>query len=182
MKWRRLVIGGLSGLAVGAVALVTRRRRELSKVGQPSEIPDDLESLLVDTEPHDVTYRGQTYLSQTSYACRPTRFFVLSVLSADESGNPSEGKKGREKIYHVSPTIRMSSSAEEEVQTLPEEKFYATLHLRMEEGGRRTLSGHLGKGYHLVFRKCHVGGSMNGVPTGEEVVTLSPVEHFEFSE
>lgn len=166
-------------MAVGVAAVVTRKRR-FRQTGRPIRVPDELESVLIDTEPFPVSYRGQGYLSQTSYLCHPTPFFVLSVLGVGEPEASSGGKANREKIYHVSPTIRMSSPVDEDVQTLPEERFYATLYLRVQEG-RKNLPGHLGKGYHLVFRKCHVGGSMNGVPTGEELATLSPIEHFEFS-
>ena len=72
--------------------------------------------------------------------------------------------------------IEFKSSDGEEVEVLQEEKFYATLHCLI---AGRVSADRIAEGALIEFHKCHVGGSMNGIETGEKVVSRSPVAHFE---
>ncbi len=176
MKWRKLLWGGLSGLALGVVAVVARKRQSRRRAESPVAIPENIRILTIETEQLDLTYRGRPYHSRTVYTCNPTRFFVWSIFQGRDSGQEPEPSL---RIFHVEPVVEFQSTDGEDLQKLAEESFYATLHLRGQEQGP-SLAEQLARGAYLEFKKCHVGGSMNGVLTGDKILTTSPVAHFEF--
>lgn len=177
MKWKNWVATGLSGLAVGAVALVARSRRKKRRSEMPKPIPEDVGTVIIETEWLDLTYRDRPYSSRTVYTCHPTKFFVWSIFQSNTDVD-SENNPGL-RIFHVSPVLEFQAVDGEDLQSFVEEKFYATLHLRSEQT-RRAIPEHLAHGDYLEFSKCHVGGSMNGVLTGDRILTTAPVARFEF--
>lgn len=145
------------------------RRRSREK---PRAIPEDLAHIVIVTDARQVNKGDAQGLASTRYRCTPTRFRVWSFLRprSDHESGP-----GGQLIYHVSPEIhfrRDPDSPHEE--TLSEESFYATIHLQAESK-REALAGKICRGRLLEFHKCHVGGSLNGVETGEKLVTMTPV-------
>jgi len=176
VKWKKLLVTGLGGLAFGAVAVVAQKRRKKRRAEAPQPIPGHVKLVEIETEPLDLTYRDQPYQSRSRYTCSPTQFSVWSLLEAGADSDEKEGKGLR--IFHVTPVIEFFSQ-EGRTETVAEEKFYATLHLRCEKS-HRHLPEHLARGDYAEFHKCHVGGSMNGVPTGDRVLTTTPVADFEF--
>ena len=177
MKWKKWAATGLSGLAVGAVALVARNRRRKRLSEMPKPIPEDVGTVTIETDWLDLTYRDRPYVSRTVYTCNPTKFFVWSIFKSQKDAESESEPSLR--IFHISPVLEFQSVEGEDLQSFVEEKFYATLHLRSERT-KRTLPEHLARGDYLEFRKCHVGGSMNGVLTGDRILTTSPVALFEF--
>ncbi|MFQ5739331.1 MAG: hypothetical protein ACE5JX_09990 [Acidobacteriota bacterium] len=176
MKWKKFLFSGLGGLAVAAVAWVARRGQRRRSIGEPLPIPDDVGVITIETEEIEQTYRRRTYLSKVVYTCHPTKFRVWSFLRKPGGG---ETQAPSERIYHISPVTYFRSRSRDDRTSLAAEEFYATLHLPLN-GGRESLSGHIAQGANLEFHKCHVGGSMNGVKTGDQVVA-APIRAFQFS-
>ncbi len=177
MKWKRILNWGLGGLAVGTAAVLARRSRTRAKWA-PETIPEDVQAIEVLTESRNSAYEGRRFTSRTFYRCTPTRFRLWSFLR-DEDAEDETGSRGQV-IYHVSPEVRLESpDSGVEVEVLPEEKFYATINVLVDRA-RDSLPGLIARGQLLEFRKCHVGGSINGIETGERIVTESRVDSFLF--
>ena len=174
-KWKKILVSGLGGLLVGAAAVVvTKRKRKPGKV-EIERIPEPVKKVQVETEPRELLYREEPYVSSTLYTCAPTSFKVWSFLrkTASKSG-PVESQR----IYYITSKIHFRSLQKaDQKETLTGEKFYATIH-GCSPSPRRMLPDHIVRGQHLEFRKCHVGGSMNGVETGDRIIT-TPVLRYE---
>lgn len=176
MNWKKVLWTGLGGAVVGVLGVMAGRHVQKRRAERPQPIPADVSSLRIETEQMLLHYRDKPYLSRTIYNCRPTRFRVWSLLGSSADGEP--GDSGL-RIFHVTPVLEFRPQQEDELETFSEEKFYATVHLRCEKR-KRNLAEHLARGSYLEFHKCHVGGSMNGVATGDRILTTAPVAHFEF--
>ncbi|HSR68466.1 MAG TPA: hypothetical protein VLU25_11025 [Acidobacteriota bacterium] len=177
---------GLGGLVVGgAVALWANRSRKKSQEA-PTPIPDDVGEVEIITEERRISHRGKDYRSRAVYHCTPTRFRVWSFL-ASGSGGPGGEESGSGKprglpIYYVSPRVFVrpqEGKDEPPSQVLSEEKFYATIHVYVEDR-REPLAGCIARGRVVEFHKCHVGGSLNGVETGDRIISMAPVHEFQF--
>ncbi|HSR52887.1 MAG TPA: hypothetical protein VLV83_18840 [Acidobacteriota bacterium] len=179
-KW--LGLGSLGGLVLGAAAVWAKRSRRKAREA-PLPIPPDVAEVDILTEERLITHRDRDYLSQAVYRCTPTRFRVWSFLASGGGQGGDQGKPRGLPIYYVSPRvfIRPRGEDESERQVLSEEKFYATLHVYVEDRSE-PLPGCIGKGRLVEFHKCHVGGSLNGVETGDRIVTMAPVEDFHFKD
>lgn len=175
MKWKKLALPGLGAAALGFAAVVLGRRRR-KKSPPPTPIPDPVGSIFIETDPRPLTYRGRSFHSQSKYTCKPSRFRVWGLLDRP----PAEDRPGGNPIYLVSPVVEFTADSGGEREVVPEERFYATLHYR-PEGRMKSHPNAVGVGAPLEFRKCHVGGSMNGVETGDALVT-APVSNFKVTE
>lgn len=177
-SWKKILNwGGLGGLALGA-ALVARKRRKRNRE-KPVPIPDSADRIEIVTEERHNVLDGKTFISRAHYRLEPTRFRVWSFLRQPEDDQSAQ--KGQ-RIYHLTPEVRVFPAEDPENPSIVrEERYYATLHL-YTEGRRDPLPAHLARGYLVEFRKCHVGGSINGVETGEKVISLAPVAHYEIGE
>ena len=176
MRWKKILVSGLGGFLVGGAALLVTKRKRKSKEANLERIPEDTELVRIETEPMKLVYREEPYLSYALYTCAPTSFKVWSFLK----GIPTKAKPAQsQRIYHITPEVHFRSLQQEDHrEVLAEEKFYATLHAHSMQP-QQTLPDHIACGHHLEFRKCHVGGSMNGVETGDKIVTMAPVVKYE---
>ncbi len=172
MNWKKFILPGLSGLFVGAVAVVAGKRRKQKRLHAPRRVPEAV-SIRIETGECSVAHRGEAYRSRVVYQCNPTQFRVWSLL--DEA--PQDGGAGGNLIYSVSPVVELLTP-DGAPQALAEPRFYATIHYRCQ-GRIKSLPNHLALGAPVEFHKCHVGGSVNGIDTGEKVVT-TPVTFFSF--
>lgn len=167
MNWKRIRNWSVGGAAIGA-AVLARRSRRRSK-GEIKPIPADVQHIEIVTDEREINHQGERYLSHAVYHCTPTRFRVYSLLRTGEAG------KHGQTIYHVAPSMQVRrQKGSPESEFLPQERFYATLNLYVESR-RDPLPDHLAKGREIEFRKCHVGGSLNGVETGERILAMAPI-------
>lgn len=179
MKWKKILLSGLGGLLLGGAAILVSKRKKSTATAPLEFIPEDAERVRIETEEMPLVYRDEQYTSRGIYTCTVTSFKVWSLLTATSlAERPVQSRR----IYHISPEIHFQSLRDpEHTEVLAEENFYATLHL-YAPSPRSGLPDHIARGRHLEFRKCHVGGSMNGVETGEKIITVAPVAAYEIGQ
>ena len=174
LEWRKYLFPGVSGALVGFAAVLARRRSRRRRAPVAQDVRGSEKRILIVTEEQARPYRGREYLSRVSYTCEPSRFKVWRFLHSSEE---NDGEAASQRIYHIAPVIEFKSSDGEEAEVVQEEKFYATLHGLI---AGRVTPDKIAESALIEFHKCHVGGSMNGVETGEKVVSRSPVACLEF--
>ena len=168
LKWKKFFVPGVSGALLGFAAVLARRRSRRSKASQSLDLRGNSRRILMITEEQLRPYRGQEYLSRVLYTCEPSAFKVWRFLRPSSEGEEEPSQR----IYHVTPVIEFKSTDGEPVEIVREEKFYATLHAL---AGGELFPETITRGALIEFHRCHVGGSMNGIETGEKVVSRSPV-------
>ncbi|MGI8784707.1 MAG: hypothetical protein ACR2L2_13780 [Acidobacteriota bacterium] len=179
INWKKVSWWGGGFLLGGAAYLVVRQPRAKAEPA-PEFLPEGLETLLVRTEPIDLIYRSTPYRSYAIYRCQQTLFKVWSFLSSSPGDLASQPSA---RIFHITPEIHFvpvdpASEADEEI--ISDERFYATLQVPQPRSSVR-LANCVQRGRHLEFHRCSVGGSLNGVETGEKTVTLAPVADYHFT-
>ena len=174
MSWKKFFVPGLSGAAVGFLAMLARARRRRGSI-QFQPVSDDGRGLVVTTQEATRRYQGDNYLSESTYTCEPTQFKVWSFLDSRES---EDAAAPSHRIYHVTPVIVFRSRDGAQHETVEQERFYATIHA---VSGNVTRPDMVAVGALLEFHKCHVGGSMNGIETGEKVVSSAALASVTFT-
>ena len=178
MDWKKGWKWGIGGAVLGLAAVWAGRKRQ-KRVDPPQPIPEQIEFLEIVTEERPIIHEGRPCKSSARYHCAPTRFRVWSFLR--RATDDEEGGASSSRIFHITPEIRIYSPAnqygEAFEEIIPQEKFYATLHVYTRTQ-HMPLADHIGRGRIVEFRKCHVGGSLNGVETGEKIVTMAAVADF----
>ncbi len=170
----------LGGLAVGAA--VAWARRGAHKHDQPlacRKIPHDCPALVLWTEQFAIEEPEGGRFAHDRYYLQPTRFKVWRILDLSPSrltgGSRTEGAF----IYHVSH-VRVQdavhdSSAPEEEHLL--ERFYGVITV-VDSSGAACGDNAIARGGILEINKCYVGGSDNGVETGEIHRAAAPILNY----
>jgi len=177
MKWKKLGLGlgglFLSGVALGSTVFFARKKSE--PLPPPYWIPDPPAPFSILTDEIEWKQDKQAFRSHLEYSCQPTQFRVWSLVDLDlyrmqRAGGPAvEGHP----IFHI--TSKMSLRQSDGMTTTIDERFYATIHTHRGKS-LTTLASCIQVGRYVEFRKCHVGGSLNGIETGERIVSMAPVK------
>ncbi len=173
LKWKKFLFPGISGAVVGFAAVLARRRR-VRRASVSRDVRGSEKRILIVAAEQSRPYRGREYLSKVIYTCEPSRFKVWRFL---HPSGEDDGEAASQRIYHITPVIEFKSSDGDQAEVVQEAKFYATLHGLI---AGRVTPDRIAEGSLIEFHKCHVGGSMNGIETGEKVVSRSPVARFQF--
>ena len=174
VKWKKLILPWISGAVVGAAAVLARRRVKKITPGDVHDIRRNKKRIIIITEEQKNLYLGSFYLSQMIYNCEPTGFKLWSFL---RSPVDNDSKESGQRIYHINPVIEFKSRDGEGARFLKEASFYATIHSKIY---KKIIPEKLSLNTFIEFHKCHVGGSMNGIESGEKVSSRSPVIYYEF--
>ncbi len=165
----------LGGLALGATVAWSRKpKRRPAPALVFRRIPAEFQSLEIWTERyrmHDA--EGREQIVRDKYALQPTRFKLWSVLEL----GASEGRPTGTPIYHVAHTRLVDRGAQGEEATLLE-RFYGTVSTAGTEGTGRHVNC-LARGGVLEIDKCYVGGTSNGVLSGETHRSPSPILNYQ---
>jgi hypothetical protein len=180
MKWKRigLGLGGLflSGLALGSTVVLSRKRKQPETLPPPWLIPENPGPFSIVTEELEWAHENQRFRSTLEYYCQPTQFRVWRLMDLDLYRVRREGndKMSGHPVFHVTPKLSLRD-VDEKITPVDEERFYATIHAHR---GRTetTLASCVQVGRNVEFRKCHVGGALNGIETGERLVSMAPVK------
>jgi hypothetical protein len=178
-NWKKLILwSSLGSLAVGtAVAMTRKPRRRGAEALACRNIPADCAEAVIWTERYRAG-EAETgdLVARDKYILQPTHFKLWSVLDLGAEGSRPAGIP----IYHVSH-FRLSESdpAQEknEEETLIE-RFYATVAVKDAEG-QGCAPNCLARGGILEFGKCYVGGTSNGVLSGETHTAPGPVLNYQ---
>ncbi|HEY2930669.1 MAG TPA: hypothetical protein VGK99_02910 [Acidobacteriota bacterium] len=184
MQWKKigLGIGGLflSGAALGSTLFFAHRKRDESALSPPYWIPEYPQPFSIITEELEWTHEGERFRSRLEYSCQPTQFRVWSLVDVDlyriqrEGGPALSGHP----IFHITLRVHLRDADQRET-VMDDEKYYATIHTHRGKSAT-TLASCIQVGRYVEFRKCHVGGSLSGIETGERVVSMAPVKEIRF--
>lgn len=183
MKWKSgLGLGGLflSGLALGSTVFLSRKKAE-EPLPAPWWIPEKAEPFSILIEEMEWKHEGRTVHSYLEYCCQPTQFRVYNLLNLELYRLQREaGRKGGsgDPIFHVTLKAHLREG-EQAATTVEDERFYATIHAHRGNTGT-ALASAVQVGRFVEFRKCHVGGALNGVESGERLVSMAAVKEITF--
>ncbi|MBI3939264.1 MAG: hypothetical protein HY315_00380 [Acidobacteria bacterium] len=178
MKLRKigLGLGGLflGGLALGSTIFLAKKKTE--PLPPPWWIPEKPGPFSILTEEMEWTHEDQHLRSHLEYSCQPTQFRVYNLLNLELYRVQREGgsKEGGDPVFHITLKVHLWGP-DQKVTAIEDERFYATIHAHRGKTGT-TLASAVQVGRYVEFRKCHVGGALNGVETGERVVSMAPVK------
>ena len=181
-KWKKAFLwSSLGGLTIGAVAaaVLDRRRRKEAPSLEVRAIPRGSSRVVLWTERFPVDQQGGIRrAAHDAYVLEPTPFKVWSVLERPSAAGAEE--TGGSTIYHVTCVRYFDPAApggEEEEQLI--DRFYGTVAIRDVEGNRHARN-RVARGGILELAKCLVGGSVNGIETGESHRSAAPILNFRF--
>jgi hypothetical protein len=180
-QWKRLFLwSSLASLAVGATLAVTRRTRKNAESPLVCrDIPPECERLVAWTERFQEEQDGREQLAHDEYLFQPTPFRVWSVLDLGAERD-SQSRRGTA-IYHVTHRRlgEIPDGTESSEIELISERYYGTLDV-VDTQGRTCGPNRIARGGTLVIKKCYVGGTSNGVETGEIHHSLAPILNYRF--
>ena len=185
MKWARFLFRAgslaLSGLALSTT--VSAGRTRIPPPSPPWWIPTPPPAFSILTE--DMQWSqddGKAISSHLEYDCQPTQFELWQLLDLDLYRVRTEKGPARQSlpIFHVVLRVHLHGQ-EQALPPFEDERFYATVHTHRGKGVT-TLASCVQIGKYVEFRKCFVGGSLNGIETGERVVSMVPVREIRETE
>lgn len=164
-NYRRLFLWSSIGtIAVGAAVALTRRpRRAATRVLAWRKIPRHCQGVFLWTERFALEEKGARFYAHDRYYLQATPFRVWSVLDLNAQGVPRESGPGGTGIYHVTHSRVLENHNEEEhIQ----DRFYGVVSV-LDAAGRSCGTNCIARGGILEIKKCLVGGSSNGIESGE---------------
>ena len=164
-NYRRLLLwSSIGGIAVGAaVALARRPRRAAARILAWRKIPRQCQGVLLWTERFAIEEKGVRLYAHDRYYLQATPFKVWSVLDLSFQGAPGASGPEGAGIYHVTHTRLLENHHDEEHLR---DRFYGVVAV-LDAAGRSCGANCIARGGTLEIKKCFVGGSSNGVESGE---------------
>jgi len=169
-NWKPLTLwSGLGGLLFGG-AVFAYRKGYVGNANPPVPVPDKLDGIDLKTHPFEVRIEDRVRRVRSQYHLQATPFRIWSVLEEGQKGHP---------VFFVSPRQFLLEEDGTE-HAVPAEPFYAASGIpRFYK--KRDLLDHLRRDSQIVFLHCLVGGSCNGIPTGEKTLSTGKIDSWEFS-
>ena len=169
-KYKKLFLwSSLGSIAVGAALTLARRpKRKIYRPLACRKIPSECHGVHLWTERFEVVAAGTRRLVQDRYYLQPTPFKVWSVLDLSYRGAPGERRPQGAAIYHVTHS-RLQENAEQDQaheEELLQDRFYGIVTVT-DASGNSCGTNAIARGGILAIRKCYVGGTSNGVESGE---------------
>lgn len=134
-------------------------------------IPEQCHGVLLWTERFEVEEEGVRHHAHDRYYLQPTPFKVWSVLELNVQN--ASGQSGAA-IYYVTHMRVLGKNSEE---AHLKERFYGVVTI-VDAAGKSCPSNSLARGGTLEIKKCYVGGSTNGVESGEVHRSLGRVLNY----
>jgi hypothetical protein len=167
-NWKHMFVwSSIGGVVLGAaVTLARKKRKGTNQAVVCRRIPAGWQCFSVWTERFNLEESGQRKLAHDLYYFEATPFKVWSVL--DLAASAKRMQNGAP-VYHVTQTRiieRWESERWMESERIMD-RYYGTIIL-LAEGGKPFGRNMISRGGTLEIRKCLVGGSSNGIETGEK--------------
>ncbi|MBZ5495846.1 MAG: hypothetical protein LAP85_05545 [Acidobacteriia bacterium] len=169
-SYKRLFLwSSLGSIAVGAAVTLARRHRRVA--GPPlacRKIPRVCDGIHLWTERFEVDEGGRRCFARDRYYLQPTHFKVWSVLDLSFQGAPGRSDSEGAAIYHVAHLRLLEKGDENEAQEEAHllDRFYGIITV-IDAAGRSCGTNSIARGGTIAIRKCYVGGTCNGVESGE---------------
>jgi len=175
-NYKRLFLwSSLGSIAIGAAVTLARRPKRIEP--RPlacRKIPEQCHGVLLWTERFEVEESGARHHAHDRYYLQPTPFKVWSVLELNLQGAPGKSGPGGAAIYHVTHVRLLEENHEEEHL---KDRFYGVVTV-VDAAERSCGSNFIARGGILEIKKCYVGGSSNGVESGEVHRSLGRVLNY----
>jgi hypothetical protein len=162
-RWKRLFLwSSLGSVAVGVSVAFVRKARKKPDVEEPEYefLPG---GAVVDVRTRPFRTGKPPVLVQDRYLLQATAFKVWSVI--DLSVESAGGNAGGATIYHVTHSRRTESAGADSAPEQVLERFYATV--RSVDSRGRAHKNRVAPGTMLELPRCYVGGTSNGIESGE---------------
>jgi hypothetical protein len=177
-KW--FLWSSLGSLAVGAAVTLARRTRRMERRHfSCRKLPRECHEIILWTERFEVEEPGARFFVHDRYDLQPTSFKIWSILDLPSAGlSGSSGPEGST-IYHVTRT-RIADEADGislKLEPPLHERFYGVVAV-FDPSGRFCARGAIARGGTLEIKKCYVGGSSNGVESGEIHRSAAPILNY----
>ncbi len=169
-KYKKLFLwSSLGSLAVGAaVALARRPKHDADQPLACRKLPRACHGIHLWTERFEIELWGAGRFVHDHYYLQPTPFKVWSVLDLSFQGTP--GRTGPEgaAIYHVTHIRALEQGGEDqpEAEEYLQDRFYGVTTV-VDGAGRSCGPNAIARGGFLEIKKCYVGGTNNGVDSGD---------------
>ena len=177
-KW--FLWSSLGSLAVGAAVTLARRTRRMEI--RPlfcRKLPRECHEIILWTERFEVEDHGARFFVHDRYALQPTSFKVWSILDLPSAGLTGGSGPEGSAIYHVTRTRIADEANGISVKLAPpqQERFYGVVAV-LDPSGRLCAGSAIARGGILEIKKCYVGGSSNGVASGEIHRSAAPILNY----
>jgi hypothetical protein len=180
-NYKRLFLwSSLGSVALGAAVTLARRSRRIERPSLACrKIPRECHGVTLWTERFKVEEQGTRLFAHDRYFLQPTSFKVWSVLDLTPLDSPGRPVAEGEAIYHVTYVRLLEeghASRDQEEEHL-QDRFYGVVTM-LDRTGQTCVSGCIARGGLLEIKKCYVGGSSNGVESGEVHRSLAPILNY----
>jgi hypothetical protein len=159
----------LGSIAVGtAVAIAKHQKRVIYPPLACRKIPRTCVALHVWTERFAVNEAGVRHFAHDRYQMQPTHFKLWNVLDLSFRSSPARLLPEGATIYHITQLRSFENDDENQGDEFMLDRFYGVVTV-VEPANRRSGCGvnSIARGGVLEVRKCYVGGTSNGVESGE---------------
>jgi hypothetical protein len=178
---KMIVWSSLGSVAAGAVVALARRKGKRGPDARflCEKIPPRCQRVYVWTEPYTMHGSAGDLLVRSQYILLATPFLVWSVLDLPLSTGVRKAEGGA--VYHITHQKSVDARGVDaaETESSEPERYYGTLGALLP-GEKAAAKNALSRGAVLEIRKCYVGGSSNGVETGEVCQSPAPVLNYRF--
>ena len=180
-NWKKVFLWsslGLGGLAVGTSVALTRMGRKPRPLPlRYEQIPRRCQRIILWTELFPIAEDGKKFSAHDEYLLQPTSFKVWSVLELPSAGSALRGEGAT--VFHVSVSRYVISGGAERPRKREvwNDKFYGIIVSSDPEG---MAPNGIARGASLTISKCYVGGTANGVESGELHRSMGRILNYRF--
>lgn len=164
-----------------AITLARRPRRIACPPLACRKIPRECHGIYLWTERFDVEVAGARRFAHDRYYLQLTPFKVWSVFDLSYRGAPGKSLPEGAAIYHVTHLRSLADGGEKEAheEELLQDRFYGIVTV-VDAAGRCCGANAIARGGILEIRKCYVGGTSNGIESGEVHQSIGRILNYRF--
>jgi len=169
----------LGSIAVGTAVTLVRRPRRLA--GTPlacRKIPRVCLGIQLWTERMEVNEGGSRRFVHDRYCLEPTHFKLWSVLDLSFRRAPGTSAPEGAAIFHVTQRRSLENSSSAGHGEFILDRFYGIVTVLDPAQNRPCGINAIARGGILEVRKCFVGGTSNGVESGEIHRSIGPILNY----
>jgi hypothetical protein len=167
-RYKKLFLwSSLGSLALGAAVTLSRRpKRVADRPLTCRKIPRTCRGIHLWTERFELDADGTRGFGHDRYYLQPTLFKVWSVLDLDLRSAPGKSTPEGAAIFHVTHIRALERTDAAPAEEYLQDRFYGIVTV-VDAAGRSCGINAIARGGLLEIRKCYVGGTSNGVESGE---------------